>query len=168
VSVQSELQAFLLLRERLKTLFPEEDDESLADTLSGESNLEEAIAALIRSGESDQWMIDGISVRMTELAERQQRAVNRIERRRDLAASVMERAELKTIKASDMTITLSARAGNLVVTDETLIPIQYWVEPEPPPYRLDKNAVKAALKANTEVPGASLSNGSVSITVRKR
>lgn len=62
-----------------------------------------------------------------------------------------------------------ARRNNPVavqVTDETTIPDEFWIQPEPPPKRIDKKAVKAALQAGTEIAGAFLESGErISITL---
>jgi hypothetical protein len=45
----------------------------------------------------------------------------------------------------------------VIIADETAIPAEYMVTPEPPPppaARPDKKAIAAALKAGKEVPGA--------------
>lgn len=55
-----------------------------------------------------------------------------------------------------------ARRNNPVavqVSDEPSIPEAFWIQPDPPPRRVDKKAVKAALQAGTDVPGAYLESG---------
>ena len=49
------------------------------------------------------------------------------------------------------------------VTDEKLIPNQYWGKQEP---KLLTSAVADSLKANVEVPGATLVEGSRPLTIK--
>jgi hypothetical protein len=42
----------------------------------------------------------------------------------------------------------------LVITQEHAIPAQFWVQPEPPPKRIDKKALKAAIDAGERIDGA--------------
>ena len=54
--------------------------------------------------------------------------------------------------------TLSVRRNPpaVVVDSEADIPLEYFVEPLPPPPRLDKEAVKRAIRDGKDVPGAHL------------
>ncbi len=52
-AVAAELHQHLYLKERLAAEFPDLDDETLADTLDGETRLNEALAAVLRSREED-------------------------------------------------------------------------------------------------------------------
>jgi hypothetical protein len=65
----------------------------------------------------------------------------------------------KKIEADDIVI---ARRNNPVavqVLDESSVPASFWVQPEPPPKRIDKKAVKEALQSGAEVPGCVLESG---------
>jgi|SRR5882757_5481176 len=72
----------------------------------------------------------------------------------------------KKINTSEIVI---ARRNNPVavqVSDERSIPEAFWIQPEPPPKRIDKKAVKAALQSGTDVPGCYLESGeSIRITL---
>lgn len=46
----------------------------------------------------------------------------------------------------------------VTVTNDVIVPAQYWVQPEPPPLRLNKKALKEALQSGKEVPGCYLDN----------
>jgi Siphovirus Gp157 len=65
----------------------------------------------------------------------------------------------RKIEADDIVI---ARRNNPVavqVLDESSVPPSFWVQPEPPPKRIDKKAVKEALQSGAEVPGCVLESG---------
>ncbi len=56
---------------------------------------------------------------------------------------------------------LTSRAGSVrtVVEDEALIPEEFLVQPQPPKPKPDLAAIKAAIKAGRDVPGATLVQG---------
>ncbi len=65
-----------------------------------------------------------------------------------------------------MTLSVSKRAGDLVITDEALLPSRFF-KPQPPV--LDKKALKDAVIGDGEViDGASIGNGSISLTIRRK
>lgn len=158
----------LYLKEQLKVAFPDQSDDDLADTLEGESNLNEAIIRVMRSADEDALMLPGIDQRVDELGERKARLAHRIEKKREIVAKIMERAGIQTIPAPEFTLSLSRRGPVVVITDETAIPAAYKTKPDPPEPKIDKKLIKAALDAKTAVPGAVLSNGSYSLTVRRK
>lgn len=74
------------------------------------------------------------------------------------------------MKLPTATLTLSTRAPGLIVTDEADIPAKYWVEQPRPAPKLDKKALTADLREENAapIPGATLDNGSFSLTVRRK
>jgi hypothetical protein len=159
-----------ILREELLRAYPGliEDDQALSDTLEGISDFSDAVAAVVRSMDDDEMMIVGIKDRQSDLTARQQRHEARIASKRAALTLAMERAGEKKITAPDFTLSLTAVAPKVIVTDEGALPKDYLVQPEPPPPRPDKKLIKQALADGFEVPGATLSNGSTTITIRKK
>lgn len=167
-NLQGALSNHLYLLEQLRVSFPDQDDADLADTLEGISDLNEMIIRTIRGNDEDEALVAGLSVRLDELAERQARLKQRIEKRREVVANVMERAKLPKIVAPDFTLSLAHRARSVVIINEDQIPDAFKVSSEPPAPRPDKKAIKTALEDGKPVPGCTLSNGGVSITIRKK
>jgi hypothetical protein len=165
--IETELAQYNYLKEQLRLQFPDEDDESLADTLDGESDLKEALARVLRSAEPDIGMVAAIANRIDELKERSTRLEARAEAKYELVRSVMERAGIKKIQAYDMTISLRAVAPNVIIVDESQIPSHYFRSPAVPEPRPDRSAIRHALTGGVEVPGCVLGNGSNTISVRK-
>ncbi|MBA4211063.1 MAG: hypothetical protein C0454_16180 [Parvibaculum sp.] len=159
----SELHAHGYLRERLKAEFPDLDDETLADTLEGETGLNEALAALIRSREEDLGLITGLKARLEALKGRLERFQDRAETKRRLVADVMSRAEIKRLVEADFTVSLRMTPPSLLIEDEEAIPADYW-KPQPP--KLDRIALGDALRAGQKVEGAVLGASRPSITIR--
>src|SRR5271167_2965305 len=72
----------------------------------------------------------------------------------------------KKIEAPDIVISRRNNPVAVQISSETEVPENFWVQPDPPPKRLDKKAIKEALQSGTDVPGAYLESGErVSITL---
>lgn len=153
------------VKEQLRVQFPDADDQTLADTLEGESNLDALLIAVMRSADEDGLLVAGIKARVEELNERKKRIERRIEAKEALVQHTMERACLKRIEAPDFTVSVQATPAAVIVTDEKAIPADYWKPQDP---KLDKAGISAALKAKKDVPGAMLSNGGATLSVRRK
>ncbi len=151
------------LRERLRSDFPEVDDETLRDTVEGLTNLAEILAAVVRSHLDDLTLTTALRARISTMQERLSRLEDRSERKRTLVASVMERADIRKLSQPDFTVSLRPTAAPLVVLNESEIPDPFW-RPQPP--KLDRRGLLAALTSGQSVPGATLGNGTVTIAVR--
>ena len=103
------------------------------------------------------------SAHITKLSERKQRLKTRVDHVRVSILSAMEVAELKTKKTPLATVSRRNTAPKLIVADEALIPSDYW-KPQPP--ALDKKLLIDRLKAEDRVPGAELSNGGETLSIR--
>jgi len=161
--IAAAFHAHSYLRERLETEFPDLDDETLADTLEGETELTEALAALLRSREEDLGLIAGLKARLNDLKTRLERFQDRAERKRRLVTDVMSRAEIKRITEPDFTVSLRTSPPAVVIEDEEWIPDAYWKAQAP---KLDRAALGDALKAGRTVEGASLGAPKPSISIR--
>jgi hypothetical protein len=151
------------LRERIRAEFPDIDEVTLGDTVSGETNLDEALAAVARQVRLDELTVEAIEKRITEMSSRADRHQARINKGRELIAAAMERAGLKKVPAADVTISLRPVAPKLLLLDEEAVPDAYKVTPAP---KVDKAALKAALGEGKAIPGATLSNGGVTASLR--
>jgi hypothetical protein len=57
------------------------------------------------------------------------------------------------ITRPDIIVSRQNNPPAVIVSDETLVPANFWVQPDPPPKRIDKKSVKEALQAGVDVPG---------------
>ncbi len=153
------------LHRRLLEADPELDASTLMDTLEGETDLHEAIEALVRSALEDEAYVSGLKGRMEELSARMDRLKHRVQVKRELALEVMEETGLKKIEACDFTVSLRQGAPKVLVTSQDDIPEWFFV---PQPAKLDKRSLLDALKAGTSISGVELSNGAPSLSVRTR
>jgi hypothetical protein len=158
-----ETSRYQLVRARLLESWPQLDEETLADTLEGITNLQEMIAAVIRSALVDEALQAGLRTRLEEMRRRLERLKERSAKKRQLALEAMCEVGLKKLEQPDFTA--SARAGppSLVVVSEGQIPAEYWL-PQPP--KLARQALLADLKRGREVAGIQLGNPKPTLAVR--
>lgn len=156
---------YLQLKDRLVSDYPGVDEDTLADTLEGITDLHEMIAAIIRSALVDEALQSGLRSRLEDMKQRLARLEDRGMKKRRLALEAMTEVGLKKLKQPDFTA--SARSGSpaLLVVSEDLVPEVYWV-PQPP--KLDRQSLLAQLKRGAEVPGAQLSNPKPTLSVRTK
>ena len=153
------------LRAQLREQFPDVDEETLADTLEGETNLNAMLAEVIRSQLDDKAMVVACAIRIKEIGDRAKRLSDRAETKRNLVQHVMERAGLKKLTEPDMTVSLRATPVHVTITDAEIVPEEYWL-PQPP--KLNKEAIKVALKDGKNVLGALLGNISTTLSIRTK
>ncbi len=107
-----------------------------------------------------------VAERIAEMTERKSRLSRTAENLRNVILQSMSIRGMKTIPSPVLTLSVSDRAGDVVITDEALIPSRFF-KPQPPV--LDKKALKeAVLKDGEVIEGASLGNGSISLTIRRK
>ena len=153
------------LKERLLAQDPDLDEETLADTLEGLTDLHEIIAAILRAALSDEALACGLKQRIDEMQERLGRLSERASKRRQIACEAMVEAEIRKILAPDLTVSLRSGTPALTVVDEAAIPEAYW-EPRPP--RLNRQALLCELKSGASIAGVLLSNPQPVISVRTK
>jgi hypothetical protein len=164
-ALMSELSHHRILQQRLAEMFPDADDETLRDTLEGESNLPDMLAEILRSVLQDEAFVVALRGRIGDMQERAGRLSERARKKRDLVAHVMADAELKKLVEPDLTVSLRPSRPPLVVVDQDIIPEDYWKPQDP---KLDRQGLIAALSSGRQVPGASLGNAAMTISVRTK
>lgn len=163
LKLEVEKRAAEALRETLGQM-PGMDEETVRDTIEGETDLHGAIAGALGMLTDTEVMVEGLDAKIGELQARQKRYEDRKGFLRAAIEQAMVIGNLKKLELPEATLSLGNRAPGLVITDESLVPSSFWKQPDPV---LDKAALKAALKEKQEVPGVTLGNGSVSLTVRR-
>jgi hypothetical protein len=123
------------------------------------------IAVVLRSHLQDLALIRGLKGRIAEMQARVARFEHRAEKKRQLATSVMERAEIRKLAEPDFTASLRRGAPPLLIVDEGDIPEPFW---KPQPAKLDRQKLLAMLKTGQDVPGAALGEPGCSLVVRTK
>ena len=153
------------LRQLLEEKFPDIDEETILDTLEGITDLHEMIAEVVRSRQDDLAFIAAVKARISDMQERLARFDQRATTKKEIVASVLERAGIKKITEADFTLSLRSTNPPLVVIEEKQIPEAFW---KPQPAKLDRQGLLSALKDGLDVPGVALGNGGVTISVRTK
>lgn len=145
-----------------------DDAELVADTIEGETGLNEAIGAALAEIDDEEAIQIGCGAKEAEFAARRIASEKRVERIRAMIEQAMLATEQTSFRLATGTITLAKRAAGLVITNEADIPGEFWVEQERPAPKLDRKALLRALNDKRAVPGAGLDNGSFSLSVRRK
>lgn len=159
-AIGTELREAMKLRQMLGD---DCDPTLLLDTIEGETNLAEACAFVLEQTHEDEILIEGLDAKIKELQVRKGRMEKSVETRRNVILMAMDKAGLHTIRSPLGTMTARPTPPKATITDEALIPARFWKPSDP---KLDRAAVAGALKAGEAVPGAVLSNGGLTLSVR--
>jgi hypothetical protein len=154
------------MRDALLAEFPElaDDGETLSDTLEGETNLPDVLADLIRSARRDEAMADGLGTIIKDNHERKSRLQARADKRRRMVLALMNAVEMGKLEQPDFTASVRRVPPGVVVTDEAALPDDYCRITRAP----DKTKLRDALGRGEAIPGATLGNGSDTLTIRTR
>lgn len=180
-------QAVLALKENLKALDPDGDEDLLADMIEGETDFPEMIDRLLAERAEDLILLKGIEAITADLDVRSVRIKKRIELKKALIEQAMSIAEIDRIERPAATLSMSKRAPKVEILEEADIPFAYFKAPPPV---LDRALIAEALKARAafldslpedpaeraaalaevppDVPGACLSNAAPTVTIRPK
>jgi len=153
------------LRDRIRTEDPQIDEQTLADTVEGLTDLHEIVAAIVRSAFGDEAMATGLKSRIAEMQERLARLQDRASKRRQIAKDVMVDLDLKKITAPDFTVSVRPGMPALLVLDEAAVPSVYW---QPGAPRLNRQDLLSELKEGGDIQGVALSEPEPVLSVRTR
>src|SRR5690348_14289216 len=157
--------AYRAIRDRIQAEDPQIDEQTLADTVEGLTDLHEILTAIVRAAVTDQALANGLKGRIADMQGRLDRLEDRASKRRQIAKDVMIELDLKKLTAPDFTASIRPGMPSLLVIDEAAIPKIYWEPREP---RLNRQSLASELKAGAEVAGAALSNPEPVLSVRTR
>ena len=156
---------YRVLRDRIRAQDPQIDEQTLADTIEGLTDLHEILAAIVRAVLADEAMAIGLKCRISDMQGRLDRLQDRAAKRRQIAKDVMVELDLKKLTAPDFTASIRPGLPALVVLNEDAVPKTYWEPGEP---RLRRQVLASDLKGGAEVAGAALSNPEPVLSVRVR
>ena len=153
------------IRDRIRADDPQIDEQTLADTVEGLTDLHEIVTAIIRSALSDEALATGLKGRIADMQGRLDRLQDRASERRQIAKDVMVELDLKKITAPDFSVSIRPGLPSLMVIDEAAVPSIYW-QPSAP--RLKRQELLSELKVGTPIEGVALSNPEPVLSVRVR
>ena len=152
------------IRDRIRAQDPQIDEQTLADTVEGLTDLHEILGHHSgrprRSG-------PGHRTRGPHCgnAGGLDRLQDRAAKRRQIAKDVMVELDLKKLSAPDFTASIRPGTPALMVIDEAAVPSIYWEPREP---RLNRQKLSSELKDGAEITGVTLSNPEPVLSVRTR
>jgi len=156
---------YCAIRDHLRAEDPQIDEQTLADTVEGLTDLHEILTTVIRAALADQALAAGLEGRIGEMQARRDRLRDRATKRRQIAKDVMVELDLKKLSAPDFTASIRPGTPALMVIDEAAVPSIYWEPREP---RLNRQGLVTDLKQGAEVAGVALSNPEPVLSVRTR
>jgi hypothetical protein len=163
MTIDFAVSTFRAIRDRIRTQDPQNDEQTLADTVEGLTDLHEIVAAIIRSALTDEALVDGLKRRVSDMQGRLERLQDRASKRRQIAKDVMLELDIKKITAPDFSVSVRPGLPALQVLDEAAVPSIYW-QPSAP--RLKRQELLSELKTGVEIGGVALSNPEPVLSVR--
>lgn len=157
-----ETEAAKALRANLKDIIGEDEDLA-ADTVEGQTSIHEAIQAAVALVAQDETHAKAISDHIQALEARKHRLTQRAKVTRTAIAAAMDQAGKKKLETPLGTVSVRAVPPSVQITEEAEIPTEFWKASDP---RLDKKALASALKEKRAIPGATLSNGGQTISIK--
>ena len=138
------------------------DDVDLrADMLEGSTNLHAIMERLLTEEREANELIAVVGNRIENLSARRSMFRSRQTSLRDVMIEILQRADLRKIALPEATVSITRRGPAVQIIDDTLVPDAYCRFKR----EVSKTAIKDAINAGEEVPGAVLDNGSETLRI---
>lgn len=146
--------------------FPElkDDDDLRADAIEGETDAHALILDALQARQDAQTMVGAIKARQDDLQARRGRFERKAEAMSSLIKNVMRAANLANLQLPEATITITAGKASVGIMDLGAIPQGYFKLEKV----VDKQAIRSAIDAGEDIPGAGLVIGETSVSIRTR
>ena len=151
------------IREQLKAVYDLEDgDEALEDTIAGESDLNEKLAALAREALRCESMAEGMKALIKANTDRKSRLEHKAEKLRGIINWAMTDSGSKKIRMDDMTLSLSEGRPPVIIDESKPMPDAYCrIKKEP-----DRTLIRARLESGEELEFAAFGNAKMTLVIR--
>jgi len=155
---QLKIQISLLLDKHPELI---DDVDLRADMLEGSTDLHAIMERLLTEEREANELIAVVGNRIENLSARRAMFRSRQTSLRDVMIEILQRADLRKISLPEATVSITRRGPAVQVIDETLVPDAYCRFKR----EVSKTAIKDAINAGEEVPGAVLDNGSETLRI---
>lgn len=138
------------------------DEELFRDMLEGNTRFNEIMDRLLSDMRDNETLAEASAQRIGKIRERQTRLTHRVQFYRGLMHRLLTLTGLKSVALAEAKVSVVNSPEKVIITDENAIPDALCKITKEP----NKTAIKNAIKNGQYVPGASLSNGGTTISVR--
>lgn len=153
----------LQIRTLLENLPSLADDEQLRlDTIEGATDALDIADRLIASIANAEAMADAVREQVEILRTRAGNFDDRAEGLRNVLRGLMDEMRVRKLERPRATVSIRAGQPAVIITDGDSIPDEYWRVTKTPA----KSQIRDALKAGKDVPGAMLTNGGETLSMR--
>ena len=142
-----------------------DDEETVELSIASETDLKEVCSWALGKIAEAEALEDGAKAAKAAAGIRAARFAARVERLRAALAEALGIAGMRGLVLPEATLSLMQLAPSVRVTDEEAVPEAY--KRQVVTTTIDKRALGAALKAGTYVPGATLSNATATLVIRR-
>ena len=160
------VQAYAVLKNRLIEIYSlEEGEQTLLDTLEGETDLQWRIACVLREARASEALALGLKALLGEMNDRKARLDTRAGKLRSAALEAMQEACLPKIAAPDFTASWRYGKGR-VTADIDLLPENFVVTETVVTRKPDMACIKSELESGGFISGVTVGNPAPILTVR--
>ena len=145
-------------------------DAESVEALMEETNLKPMAEALLSDIDEAEVLQKGLQAKIDEFTARKTVHDNAVKSAKEWLFKIIERLPedkrgKRTLRLPTATVSAVAGKQSVVITDAAALPFDMMSTKDPVP---DKTAIRAELDAGRAVPGATLSNGTPSISIRRK
>jgi hypothetical protein len=152
------------IAERIREMFPAEDDETLADTIEGESDLPAAIISVLRAAIEREVTAKALADLIDTMVGRKRRFEEGARNLRGAALHTMEEVGLRKLAAPDMTVSVGTTRPKVLIVDDAAVPDDLCKITRAP----SRTEIAKALAEGRDVPGVTLGNPETHLTIHRR
>jgi hypothetical protein len=145
-------------------MFPEETDETLADTIEGESDLPAAIISVLRAAIEREVTAKALADLIDTMVGRKRRFEEGARNLRGAALHTMEEVGLRKLAAPDMTVSVGTTRPKVLIVDDAAVPDDLCKITRAP----SRTEIAKALAEGRDVPGVTLGNPETHLTIHRR
>ena len=157
------IEEFRMAVANLTAAYPDlaDDTDLLADVLEGETDFHGILSRLVREKREADAMAEACKVIAAEYVERRKRHERRGEASRQLMLEALEIAGQRSVRLPEGSVSIIDPRPSVDVVNVDALPQGYFSIER----KADRAAIKAAIEAGEDIPGACLKAGKTSVRI---